>query len=172
MKIIAVDISYNNPPQKAGLFLKLHSNADLIYVFDHQYCEYDSARALRDDLNRYPDEFYSRPSAYYDMVIAILSKAKEYQPDSIVIFSPGIDDCSRFANDITFSDYIRHFNRYHPDILDLANSPAGYASGRSQKSIRDTNHKFSEWSEEFLPSFHLIDAIKELFTKPVSSDLI
>ncbi len=186
MKIIAIDVSHNVSPQKAGLFLRLHANADMIYVFDHQYVPYDSVKELRQDLNLYADEFYNRPCAYYDMVIAILSRAKAYQPDSIIIFSPGVDECSRFSNDYTFHNYIRHFKKYHPDILTLDYSITGPAEKHPWRSTRSYDSGLKLWDmlfsgedseedegtepaeisdipESTVPSFHLFTALKELF---------
>ena len=119
MKAIAIDISRNSSPQKVKAFLNYNSDADIIYAFDYQYYEYESAEDLLFDMNHSAVEFFSRPCAYYDMATAILANVISMDLNTVIIYSPGKDECSRLSNRDMFNNYVLHFNQKHPRILTL-----------------------------------------------------
>lgn len=119
MKILIIDTSHNSSMPKVRTFLHFHSDADLIYTFDFLYSEYKSAADLHSDLEEYPTEFFKSPCAYYDAVTSILGNVRKMNPDSVIIYSPGIDECSRLSSEFLYENYIQHFEMYYPGILDI-----------------------------------------------------
>ena len=119
MKILIIDTSHNSSMPKVRTFLHFHTDADLIYTFDFLYSEYKSAADLHADIEEYPTEFFRRPCAYYDVVTSILGKARKLNPDTIIVYSPCIDECSRLSSEFLYENYIQHFEMYNPGILDI-----------------------------------------------------
>ncbi|MBP3279176.1 MAG: hypothetical protein J6M44_09505 [Butyrivibrio sp.] len=126
MKIIVIDTSHNSSLQKVKAFLNRHSDADIIYTFDYMYCEYSTVDDLISDLEELPEEFFSKPSAYYDVVVSILGKVRKLPAETIIIYSPQIDECSRLSSEYLYDCNIEHFERYHPGILDINYSAMVY----------------------------------------------
>ena len=119
MKIIAIDTSHNASLQKAKAFLKHHPDADKIFTFDYLLCEYTTTTDLFSDLEELPEEFFTKPCAYYDMVVSVLGRVRKSYADSIIIYSPQIDECSRLSSEYLYDNNILHFNTYHPGILNI-----------------------------------------------------
>ena len=135
MKIVAVDTSHHASLQKVKSFLKLHSDADIVYSFDCQLHEYLSVQDFMEECDLCPGRFFSKPCAYFDMVTAIIAIARRCRPDSIIICSPAHDECSRTSNEEKFNNFIQHFCIYHPDILMIE------SYGADHDHISD-NHSF------------------------------
>ncbi len=126
MKIIIIDISHNSSITKVRAFLNHHSDAEKVFTFDAISWEYSTVEDLEEDLDECPDEFFSKPCAYYDLVVAILGKVRKTCADSIIVYSPQIDDCSRLSSEFLFDNFIRHFEMYNPGILDINYSNLEY----------------------------------------------
>jgi hypothetical protein len=119
MKILIIDTSHNSSLPKVRTFLHFHSDADLVYTFDFLYSEYSSLTELHSDLEGYPEEFFRNPCAYYDAVTSILGSVRKLHPTSVIIYSPGIDECSRLSSEFLYENYIQHFEIYNPGVLDI-----------------------------------------------------
>ncbi len=148
MKILIVDTSHNSSAQKVKAFLYRHSDADIVFSFDHFYSEYPSAKDLMEDIEEIPDEFFLSPCAYYDMTTYILGKIRKLPAKAIIIYSPQIDECSRLSNEFLYDNYMQHFNAYNPGILDLNYSAIEYAipSLPSVKTpIKNLLQRITEW---------------------------
>ncbi len=149
MKIIVIDTSHNSSLQKVKAFLNRYSDADIIYTFDYMYCEYASVDDLIADLEELPEEFFTKPCAYYDMVVSILGKVRKLPAISTIIYSPQIDECSRLSSEYLYDCNIRHFEMYHPDVLDINYSATIYATQihmRTFKSpLKSFLQKLSHW---------------------------
>ena len=116
MKALILDVSYNSSRSEVNRTLQRNRDAVLIYAFDSQIYMYDSIHDLEADIKN-DTEFFTRPGAYFDMVISILSDIRQYPASEIVICSPQIDNCSRFTTEVRFNNYIRHFNLYNNDLF-------------------------------------------------------
>ncbi len=148
MKILVIDISHNASPSKAKAFIDLNSDADFVYVFDYRYYIYTSVKDLWSDLRYYPEDFFCKPCAYYDTITAILSETIQYSPDSITIFSPEVDECSRMSTEERFIRFIRHLNKYTPDKLHIRYSISESCKPQRPSifnSIIDNIRNFSLW---------------------------
>lgn len=156
MKIIAVDTSHNSSLQKVKAFLSRHSDADIIYTFDYMYCEYSTISDLYSDLDEFPEEFFTKPCAYYDVVVSILGKGRKLSADSIIIYSPQIDECSRLSSEYLYDCNIEHFNLYYPDILDINYSATIYAPqihmATLKSPLKSLLQKLSQWDPFSLDS--------------------
>ncbi len=60
------------------------------------------------------------------MVVAILGKVRKTGADSIIIYYPQIDECSRLSSEFHFDSFINHFDIYNPGILDINYSNLEY----------------------------------------------
>ncbi len=159
MKIIIIDTSHNASSSKINTFLKVHSDADRIYTFDASLWEYPSVHDLEADLEECQEEFFSKPCAYYDMMTAILGKVRKLSADSIIVYSPEIDECSRLCDVFSFGNYINHFNIYNPGILDINYTSQEYIQHikKAEFTLKSLFKNFSfpwldadgEYSEDF-----------------------
>ncbi len=149
MKIIVVDTSHNSSLQKVKPFLSRHSDADVIYTFDYMYCEYPTVDDLYSDMDEFPEEFFSKPCAYYDIVVSILGKVRKLPAKSIIIYSPQIDECSRLSSEYLYDCNIEHFELYHPGILDINYSAMIYTPQihipALKSPFRSIFQKLSRW---------------------------
>ena len=119
MKAIVVDVSRNSSYQKVMTFLSHHNDAEIIYTFDYLYNKYDSIDDLLSDMNDLSDTFFVSACAYYDMTTSILGLLRKEPVDSIVVYSPQIDECSRLSSEWLYDNYILHFNIYSDTKLDI-----------------------------------------------------
>ena len=120
MKILIIDISHNSSMAKVRTFLHFHSDANLIYTFDFLDTEYNSAAELYADLEEYPSEFFKSPCAYYDSVTSILGSITKMVTDSVIIYSPCIDECSRLSSEFLYENYLHYFGKYNNSgVLDI-----------------------------------------------------
>ena len=119
MKAIVVDVSRNSSYQKVITFLSHHKDAEIIYTFDYLYNRYDSIEDLLTDLDEQSDSFFVDACAYYDMVTSILGLLRKETVDSIIVYSPQIDECSRLSSEWLYDNYILHFNTYSGTSLDI-----------------------------------------------------
>ncbi len=126
MKIIIIDTSHNSSITKVRAFLNHHSDAEKVFTFDVMSWEYSTVEDFEEDLDECPEEFFSKPCAYYDLVVAILGKVRKTGADSIIVYSPQIDECSRLSSEFLFDNFIKHFDMYNPRILDINYSNLEY----------------------------------------------
>ncbi len=91
----------------------------MVFTFDAASWEYATAEDLEKELDACPQEFFSKPCAYYDMVMTILGKVRTLCADSIIVYSPQVDECSRLATEFLYNNFIRHFVMYNSAGLDI-----------------------------------------------------
>jgi hypothetical protein len=144
MKIIIIDTSRNSSSSKVKAFLSHHSDADRVFSFDHMYREYASVDDLGKELSQQPEDFFSKPCAYYDMLVSILGKVRKSAPDTVLVFSPETDDCSRLSNEEHFDAFILHYEKYNCGSLDIS-----YSSLDLLPSIRHTRSPLKELMSHF-----------------------
>ena len=166
MNIIVIDISHNSSWMKVSSFLSLHKDADIIYTFDFQYYKYYSSKDLRDDINNYSEDFFTKPCAYYDMVTAILSRIWSLDVESVTVFSPEMDECSRMSNELRFNNLIRHYCILFPESLNINYSVSTMIKKNTSSLTRQRNRRFSIKEllhiEEYpIPSVEYYDYIEE-----------
>ena len=119
MKAIVVDVSRKSSYKKVISFLSHHNDAEIIYTFDYLYNRYASIEDLLSDLDELSDTFFVNSCAYYDMVISILGILRKTSVDSIIIYSPQIDESSRLSSEWLYDNYILHFTTYSDMKLEI-----------------------------------------------------
>lgn len=127
MKIIVIDTSHNASLSKTRAFLHRHMDASRIYTFDCTLSEYACAEDLLSDLEDLPEEFFTKPCAYYDMASSVFGRVRKMSFDSIIIYSPGIDECSRLSSEYLYDLSLLHFQRAFPGRLYINYSALEYA---------------------------------------------
>lgn len=154
MKAIVVDVSRNSSYQKVMSFLSHHNDAQIIYTFDNLYCKYDSIEELLSDLEDLSDTFFVSACAYYDMTTSILGLLRKEPVDSIIVYSPQIDECSRLSSEWLYDNYIRHFNTYSGTRLDINFSGMLYNFNPKASPFKTFFNRFSLKNFINMISFH------------------
>lgn len=107
-------------------FLSHHGDADMVFTFDSMSWEYGTVEDLEAEIDEAQEEFFSKPCAYFDLVVALLGRIRTMGADSIIVYSPQIDECSRLSGEFLYDNFILHFIRYNPGVLNINYSNLEY----------------------------------------------
>lgn len=113
MKVLLIDVSYNSSHNKVIRFLNLHSDAELICIFDYQYGIYSSVDDAIEELRTFADDYFIYPCAYRDLMTKLLSMLRRSDNHyDIYVCSDKIDDCSIYSSGDDYDNYLYHLSSF------------------------------------------------------------